>query len=100
MKKLFKTIKLLWKEIKARLKAKSPFLFRVIQRISLLLTTLAGIPEVLKGAGVNLPEPFSTLASKTIAVSAVVAYLVAKLPVDTKEATQQALKDIDSKKPE
>lgn len=90
----------IWTEIRARWRSKSPYLFRVIQRISVFLSTVAGIPAGLKMAGVNLPPYLDILASKTVTIAAVVAFLVSKLPVDTHEATKEVLKEIDNKKPE
>lgn len=87
----------IWTEIKARWKSKSPYLFRIIQRISGVSAFLSGLFLAIQATGFTISEPFNTIGSKTVIITAIFTYIVAKLPVDTHEATKEVLKEIDDK---
>lgn len=93
-------IKSIFSEIGARFKSTSPYLFRVIQRLSVGLATLAGAILAMKATGITIPEPFASIGDKVILISAGLVFIVAKLPVDTEKASAETLKKIKNNEPE
>ena len=80
-------------QLVARLKAKSPFFFKVITTLSGVTAFITGIPVLLTDFGVTqLPAIVTTFENKTIAIAAIVGGVISKLTVDTPD-TKQVLKD-------
>jgi len=75
-------------EFLRRLTKKSPKFFVIIKVIALIVSLISGVPALLEQAGVVLPEPFATLASKVVSISGVVAIVVAQLTVADPAAAQ------------
>lgn len=98
---MLKKLKGLWLEIRERWKSTSPYLFRIIQKIAAFFTFLGGIALIINQfPQVELPGIVRVLSDKTILISSVLTYIVAKLPVDTDLASKKTLKAIEDNKPE
>lgn len=79
------------KEIFARLGMKSPSFFRVIQWLSIATATVTGLPALLaqfqNELGITIPDWIKHISDKAVAISAIVAWIVAKLPVSNPDQT-------------
>lgn len=95
MKKFFDLLKEIW----LRLWSKSPYLFRIIQRISAFFASLSGLALILQGLNVELPGVIQWASSWTIAISAILGWLVAKLPIDEDKASPEVKKAIAENSP-
>lgn len=73
------------RELWLRLTSKSPTFFKVIQIIAGVIATLATIAQVVKSSDVALPPVVGIIANWTIAIAAVVAFIIAKLPTVDKD---------------
>lgn len=73
------------KEFWLRLTSKSPAFFRVIQIIAGVIAVLVTIAEILQSSKVDLPNIVDSITNWTIAIGAVVAFIVAKLPTVDKD---------------
>lgn len=85
----------LLQQLIARWKAKSPKFFNAITTISTIALFITGVPELLQEFGVVLPEAVAPFASKVIAWAALAVTIIGKLTVDTPQATNNVLKQID-----
>lgn len=78
------------KEIFARLGMKSPSFFRVIQWLSVATAAITGLPALLSQfqneLGIAIPEWVTHISDKAVAISAIVAWIIAKLPVSDPDA--------------
>ena len=99
MKKFCSLLKRLGIEIKARFKSTSPYLFRIIQRLAIVIGFFSGLFLALKITGVAIPEPFNTWGDYTVLINAGIAFIVAKLPVDTDKASPETLRKIKDNEP-
>ena len=83
---------------------KTPPFFQVIQWLSILTATIAGIPALLSQfqteLGITIPAIITALASKAVAWSAIAAWIIAKLPVKCPDspAVSQQLPFTETKK--
>lgn len=68
-------------EIVARLKAKSPAFFKVINWIAAITTVLTGLPGLLIQLGITLTPALTILENKTVAIASMAALLISKLTV-------------------
>ena len=93
------------KEFFNRFSLKTGSFFQVIQKLSILCAICAGIPALLvefqTDLGIAVPAFIAAISSKVVAWSAIVAWIIAKLPVksDTLQhpATIQKLPFTDKK---
>lgn len=81
----------LLKEIYLRLVSKSPKLFNVISTISTICLIITGLPELLYSLGIELPQSWELIKNKTVLISSTISLFIARLTVDTPEATKQVL---------
>lgn len=58
------------KELFLRFSTKSPKFFRIFQLISGVCGAVTGLPEVLSGLGISLPENLTVLQNKAVAYAA------------------------------
>lgn len=70
-------------ELVKRLVSKSPKFFKILQWITALTSVITGLPGFLAKLSIHLPAPWDALANQTVAVAAAVAWLIAKLPVQS-----------------
>lgn len=74
-------------ELWTRITSKSPAFFVIIQKISVITLFIAGLPALIakfqSDLGVSLPPWVLTTASKAVAISAMIAWVIAKLPLNT-----------------
>ena len=70
-----------------RLFKSSPSYFQVIQWLSIAIAALSGLPALISkfqtDLGIVLPDWVSAVSSKALTISAIVAWVIAKLPVAT-----------------
>lgn len=75
------------KETFNRLFKSSPSYFQVIQWLSIAVAFISGIPALITqfqtDLGIMLPDWVHAVSSKALTISAVVAWVIAKLPVKT-----------------
>lgn len=80
-------------EIINRIGMKSPSFFRIMQWISIAVAAISGLPALIaqfqNDLGVTLPDWMLTISSKLVAISAIVAWIMAKLPVSNAEAVKE-----------
>lgn len=76
-------------ELIQRLGAKSPKFFTALKWLGGLAAAITGIPEVLNWFGVVLPEPFASLATKTVAFCGLFVMFISMLPVEAEEMTEK-----------
>ena len=76
-------------ELFNRFSLKSPAFFQVIQKIAIIAGVLSGLPLIIvqfeSELGVQVPELIEKLASKAALISAIVLWVVAKLPIKPTE---------------
>jgi hypothetical protein len=74
-------------ELITRITSKSPAFFVIIQKLSVITVIVAGIPALIakfqSDLGISLPPWILATASKAVAISAIVAWIIAKLPLKT-----------------
>jgi|SRR5687767_7251708 len=75
------TFKAWWKESWNRFFGDTPPYFKPIMIIGAVATTISGIPDALVEMNVTLPTVIKVLADKVIWIAGIVAFIVAKLPV-------------------
>lgn len=75
-------------ELVHRLGAKSPKFFTALKWVGGLAAAITGIPEFLSMIGVVLPEPFASLATKTVAICGLFVMFISMLPVEQEEMTE------------
>jgi len=89
-------------ELVSRLQGKTPKFFVVWQWISAIVAGLTGVPEFLRELNIVLPAPFSFFENKIVAIASVVAFMMAKLPVQNpvvnRDATGAPLTKTDPQK--
>jgi len=95
MKKFVAFLKRIWNELILRWTSKSPHLFKLIQRLSTVFASLSGLMILLQSLNVEL----SWLSDKVVIISAILTWLVAKLPVDMDHASDETKKAIETSKP-
>lgn len=80
------------KEVFARLGMKSPSFFRVIQWLSIATAFVTGLPALLaqfqNELGITIPDWIKHISDRAVAISAIVAWVIAKLPVSDPDATK------------
>jgi hypothetical protein len=79
-----------------RFSAETPWFFQVIRNISILTTLVTGLPDLLSfltASGVELPEFIYIFANKTIAISSIVAAIIAQLTVTSAEKKELGIVD-------
>lgn len=80
-------------EIINRIGMKSPSFFRIMQWISIAVAAISGLPALIaqfqNDLGVTLPDWMLSISSKLVAISAIVAWVMAKLPVSNAEAVKE-----------
>lgn len=64
-----------------RFRSKSPKFFVALQKISMIIAVIAGVPELLDKAGIVLPPAIDAIKSQTVFIIGIIAYAIAKLPV-------------------
>lgn len=75
-------------ELIKRFMAETPWFFRVIRTIGIVAAIITGIPALLEGAGVVLPDAIHAIASKVVSIAAIVSAFIAQLT-----ATEKAKKE-------
>lgn len=80
------------KEFFNRFTLKSPSFFRVIQWLSVATAAITGLPALIaqfqSELGIILPSWVKDISDKAVAISAIVAWVIAKLPVSNPDATK------------
>lgn len=89
-------------ELIQRLFTKSPVFFQIINRISLALILVTGLPGFFEELGINLPDWATVLQNKIIAWSAIVSAIISKLTTQSTPiavtSSGEVLKKTDEKK--
>ena len=79
-----------------RFKLKTPAFFQVIQWLSIATAVVAGIPALIgqfqTDLHITLPPLLVALSSKVVAWSAIVAWVIAKLPVSSPHSNSVQMK--------
>lgn len=79
-------------EIANRLGMKSPSFFQIIQWLSIATAAITGLPALIAQfqteLGIHLPVWMIDFSNKVVAIAAVVAWIIAKLPVEQPNATK------------
>ena len=74
-------------ELWTRITSKSPAFFVIIQQLSAATVFVAGVPALLakfqSDLGLTLPPWVLVTSSKVVAIAAIIAWVIAKLPVKT-----------------
>lgn len=85
-------MKQFFKEVFGRLTLKSPSFFVIVQRISVAVTVLSGLPMLLQDlhtqTGVVVPQFMTDFSNKIFFFCGIVTFIVAKLPVENPDATK------------
>lgn len=83
-------------ELIARWKAESPKFFKIITTVTFVIALITGIPAFLSEIGVAdlIPESINVVIVKIVAIASFVASIIAKLTVNTPEATEKVLQEI------
>ena len=80
------------KEIWGRLGMKSPSFFVIVQKLSIVVTALSGLPVLLQQfasqTGVQVPKFMTDFSNKTFFFCGIVAFVISKLPVKDPDATK------------
>lgn len=62
-----------------RLFSKTPWYFRVIKIVGIIVAVITGLPSFLTEAGIVLPEAINAIANQTVAIAASVAVVISQL---------------------
>jgi type III secretory pathway component EscS len=73
--------------------SKTPWFFKVIQVITVIVAVITGLPEFLFSAGVDLPDAWDAVSSKIISVAAVIGTIVAQFTTTIQVKESENLKD-------
>ena len=79
-----------------RFSAETPWFFQVIRNLSIITTLVTGLPDLLSfltDSGVELPQFVFVFANKTIAISSIIAAIIAQLTVTAAEKKELGLVD-------
>ena len=75
-----------------RFALKSPAFFQVIQWVSIVTAAVSGLPALLaqfqNDLGIIVPKWLTDFSNKIVFYSAIVAWIMAKLPVETSETAK------------
>ena len=74
-----------------RLLSQSPKFFNVIKVIAIICALLTGLPDFLMSHGIDIPDAWDAIASKTVSIASWVAAFIAQLTV--KDTNQQVTKN-------
>ena len=80
-------------ELLLRLFGETPWFFKVIKIIGIIVAIITGIPVLLANAGVVLPEAINAIASQVVAIASIVASVVAQLTVTSSFKKKEHIKD-------
>ena len=79
-----------------RFSAETPWFFKVIRNLSIITTLVTGLPNLLSfltDSGVTIPEFVYIFANKTIAISSIIAAIIAQLTVTSAGKRQLGIVD-------
>ena len=80
-------------ELLIRLFGDTPWFFKVIKIIGIVVAIITGIPVLLSNAGVELPEAINAIASQVVAIASILAAFIAQLTVTSDFKKKEGLKD-------
>jgi L-asparagine transporter-like permease len=80
-------------ELLLRLFGETPWFFKVIRIIGIVVAIITGIPALLSNAGVELPESIDAIASQVVAIASIVATFVAQLTVTSSFKKKEHIND-------
>lgn len=80
-------------EIVKRWGAKTPYFFRVLRWLTVIIAVVTGLPEVIAEAGIDLPDAIDVLANKVVAIAATIGAIISQLTATTEEKTKREIKD-------
>lgn len=80
-------------ELLLRLVGDTPWFFKVIKIIGIVVAIITGIPVLLSNAGVELPEAINAIASQVVAIASIVASFVAQLTVTSSFKKKEHIND-------
>ncbi|RWZ86782.1 MAG: hypothetical protein EO766_13325 [Hydrotalea sp. AMD] len=76
-----------WIQLIERLFSSNPKFFKYIQYVSLAISAITGLPDLLGYFGIHLTGTWLVFENKIIAISGIVAALIAQLPNPNTPAT-------------
>lgn len=76
-----------WIQLIKRFFSSNPKFFKYIQYVSLAISAITGLPELLGYLGIPLTGIWLTFANKAIALSGIIAAVIAQLPNPDTPAT-------------
>ena len=80
-------------ELLLRLFGETPWFFKVIKIIGIVVAIITGIPVLLSNAGVELPDAINAIASQVVAIASIVASFVAQLTVTSSFKKKEHIND-------
>jgi hypothetical protein len=80
-------------ELLLRLVGDTPWFFKVIKIIGIVVAIITGIPVLLSNAGVELPDAINAIASQVVAIASIVASFVAQLTVTSSFKKKEHIND-------
>jgi hypothetical protein len=80
-------------ELLIRLFGDTPWFFRVVRVVSIVLAIITGLPGLLESAGIVLPEAIAAISSQVIFIASILAAFIAQLTVTSDFKKKEGLKD-------
>lgn len=80
-------------ELVKRFLADTPWFFKVIRTLSIVIAFVTGLPELIAESGIVLPEAIEVFANKVIAIGAVIAGIIAQLTTTVDEKKNKGISD-------
>jgi hypothetical protein len=72
-------------DVLVRLFSKTPYFFKIVRTIGIVLATITGLPIFLTEVGINLPDAWDMVTNKIVAYASLVAAFVAQLAKEEEE---------------
>lgn len=69
-----------WIDLVSRFFSDNPKFFKYIQYVSIVVAAITGLPELIGYFGITLSGKWLVFENKTLAIAAIVAAFIAKLP--------------------
>jgi len=66
-------------ELVKRFMADTPWFFRVVRTLGIVVALVTGLPGLLEGSGLDLPAAWDAIASKAVSIAAIVGSFIAQL---------------------
>jgi hypothetical protein len=80
-------------ELLLRLFGDTPWFFKVVRIISIVLALITGLPTLIESSGIVLPDAISILSSQIISVAALLSAFIAQLTVTSEFKKREGFKD-------